>query len=70
MKSSKISSLYRAATIYGIPYISLQNRNNGALSRAQMNLTKKKLVDTEEEVLVQRILSLDKRGFLSRPATI
>ena len=52
LKSSKISSIRKAAIIYGIPYTSLQNRNNGALSRAQINSKKKKLINTEEEVLV------------------
>lgn len=40
------------------------------LPKAISNTQKRKLNATEEEVLVKRILSLDKRGFPPRPAAI
>ena len=60
----------KAAKIYGIPYVSLYDRKQGALPRAEANSKKKKLTTSEEEVLIQRILSLDKRGFPPRPIMI
>ena len=70
LKSSKISSICKAATLYGIPFGSLKDRHNGVLPKAISNAQKRKLNTTEEEVLIQRILSLDKQGFPPRPAAI
>ena len=49
---------------------SLKNRHNGVFPKAISNPQKRKLTATEEEVLVQRILSLDKQGFPPRPVVI
>jgi hypothetical protein len=53
-----------------MPRSSLQDRRKGAVPKAEANAKKLKLTANEEETLVKRILSLDKRGLPPRHATI
>ena len=60
LKNQKISSIAKAAKIYGIPYVSLYDCKQGALPHTEVNSKKKKLIISKEEVFIQRILSLNK----------
>ena len=52
LKSSKISNIHKAATLYGLPFGSLKDRHNGMLPKAINNVQKRKLNTAEEEVLI------------------
>jgi len=52
LKNKKISSACQAAQIYGIAPSTLYNRLNGAKPRAARNSEKRKLTQTEEDMLI------------------
>lgn len=62
LKRGQISSIKKAAGLYGIPFTTLQNRLNGRTTRENSQLNNRKITSTEESVLVQWILSMDERG--------
>jgi hypothetical protein len=53
----------RAAAIYNVPRKTLSDRRAGKVSRRDCKPKSKKLLETEEQVLIQHILNLDSRGF-------
>ncbi len=63
---SKIKSLRAAALSYDVPYTTLYRRYRGISSRRESQPNSRKLSNTEEEVLLQRILDLDDQGFPPR----
>jgi hypothetical protein len=67
LKSQQIRSIKGAAAVFEVPYSTLQNRVKGRVSRQQSQVTRRTLLPTEEEALIQWIESLDSRGM---PPTI
>jgi hypothetical protein len=59
-------SLRQAATVYNIPYPTLQHRSSGRQARSDYVPSSRKLSDLEEQIIVQYILDLDSRGFPPR----
>jgi hypothetical protein len=53
----------RAAKLYNVPQKSISNRRAGKMYRRDRAPNLRRLLDTEEEVLVRHILDLDARGF-------
>ena len=66
LDSGQIQSIRAAARIYTVPPETLRTRYHGTLSRRDTRQLMHKLTSTEEEVLLQRILSLDAQGFPPR----
>ena len=63
LQQNHISSVRKAAKSYDIPRTTLRDRLSGASSRSASNSQKRKLKPSEEQALVEWILSLDQRGF-------
>jgi hypothetical protein len=59
-------SVCKAAKTYNVPESTLHNRMNGATYRAEIWPKNQLLDKLEEKVLLQHILNLDTRGFLSK----
>ena len=70
VQKSQITSVRKAALSYDVPRSTLQDRLNGIKQRESANRTKRKLTETEEETLLQWILTMDKRGAPLRPTTV
>ncbi|GMG14216.1 unnamed protein product [Aspergillus oryzae] len=62
LKEQKIASIRKAASIFNIPYSTLQERLNGHTFQAELRVKSHKLTQNEEDSLVRWILSLDQRG--------
>lgn len=58
----------KAAAIYNVSETTLRARINGRTLKRDCRPNSQKLKETEEEVIVQYILDLDRRGFPSRLA--
>ena len=63
IESRQIRSTNKAAAIYNVPESTLRMRRAGVSSRNDCQANSKKLIDLEEEVIIQYILKLDSRGF-------
>jgi hypothetical protein len=61
--TQKIRSSCSTATIYDVDERTLRRRYAGVVARLDCHPNSKKLARTEEEVIVQRILDPDQRGF-------
>ena len=70
VQKSQITSVRKAALLYDVPRSTLQDRLNSIKHRVSANRTKRKLTKTEEETLLQWILTMDKRGAPLRPTTV
>ena len=68
--TSKKLSLRKATEIYNIPCSTLTNRINSQTSIHDRRPAVQKLTKLEEEVIVQYILDLDKRGFGPQLASV
>ena len=66
-KSEKFKSKLKAAEIFGVSEATLRRRLKGRKSRAETRANGHRLSTLEEEVLVKRLLYVDKRGFSIRP---
>ncbi|KAJ5568130.1 hypothetical protein N7450_001957 [Penicillium hetheringtonii] len=62
IKSKEISSIRRAADQFHVNRCTLARRLRGTINRAESRANSHKLTQIEEELLQQRILSLDRRG--------
>ncbi len=60
--STKIS-VRKAAALYKVPLSTLSNRMNGKTPKAECRPPAQLLTESEEEVLIQKVLDLDDRGF-------
>ena len=60
----------RAAAIYNVPESSLCDRMNGRISRRDCRPNSHKLIDIEEETILQYTLDLDVREFSPRLTSI
>ena len=63
LRTSQSKSLRAAAKVYDVPYTTLNKRYHGIYLRQETRHPACKLTQTEEEVLLQRILDLDQQGF-------
>ena len=63
LKKDPKLSVRKAATIYEIPRSSLQHRRAGKQPRPEIPANLRKLTDFKEQVLLERVLDLDTRGF-------
>ena len=70
VKTGQITSVRKAAQSYDIPRSTLQTRLHGTKQCSIANRTKRKLTETEEETLLQWILTMDQRGAPLRPSTV
>jgi hypothetical protein len=68
-KEEKIS-IRETARQYDVPFSTLQDRLKGRPARINLRANSHKLTETEEKLLVQWILDLDKRGLPPRPAFV
>jgi hypothetical protein len=59
---SQVASIRAAAALYDIPESTLNDRLNGRAARKDAQVNNRKLTPTEEQVLLQRIASMDERG--------
>jgi hypothetical protein len=64
--ANQIRSNRRAAAIFNVPESTLRDRRAGKPSRRDSQPNSKKLTLEEEQVIVEHILDLDKRGFPPR----
>lgn len=70
IQSSKKKSRRSAAKIYNVPESTLRDRMAGRPPRAEYRPKGHKLTELEEEVIVQKILDMDTRGFAPRLAGV
>ncbi len=70
VKNGQIISIQKAAQLYDIPRSTLRDRLNGSQEQVLVNRTKRKLTVTEEDILLQWILTMDKRGAPLRPSSV
>lgn len=63
-------SIRTTAKIYNIPYTTLRYRRVGRTSRRDISANSRILTNLEEDVILQRILDLDSRGFQPRQSDI
>ena len=70
IKNQEISSIREAAHHFQVPRSTLQRRLTGDVFRPESRANNHKLSQTEEESLVQWILSMDSRGAAPRPTAV
>ena len=70
LRTSQSKSLRAATKVYDVPYTTLNKRYYGIYSRQETRHPACKLTQTEEEVLLQRILDLDEQGFPLQQAVV
>ena len=63
LREGQINSVRRAASIYGVPRVTLSRRMKGYTPRHETPANLTKLTQQEEDVLEDHILSLDERGY-------
>lgn len=63
-------TIRKAARLYDVPFTTLQNRLRGTIAQIERRPSGHKLTITEEETLLQWILSRDRRGMPPRPAAV
>ncbi|KAJ8112653.1 hypothetical protein OPT61_g5026 [Boeremia exigua] len=66
----QLQSSRRAASTYGVPKSTLNDRRAGKLARRDCQPNSKKLTTIEEEVIVSYIIELDLRGFAPTYAAV
>lgn len=70
IKSKSLPSIRAAARVYDVPHSTLATRLHGVLTRQKAHSERRKLLFTEEEALIQWILSMDERGFAPRVSVV
>ena len=63
-------TIHKASKIYHVPYATLHGRYHGRRARCDTMANSRKLSQTEEDVIVERILDLDCRSFPPRRAYV
>ncbi|QIX00721.1 hypothetical protein AMS68_006238 [Peltaster fructicola] len=61
--SGQYATVHRAAEAFNVPKSTLQARLNGRASRRDSIANHRNLTPTEEQMLLQKILDMDRRGF-------
>ena len=70
IRTSKKLSRRKAAKIYKVPYATLSDRMNGAISLPERRPANTNLNKLEEQIIVNHILDRDSRGFSPRQADV
>ena len=70
LKNKDISNIYRAAEIFDVPRSTLRDRLNVIRYRIEKRANGHRLSTTQEESLVEWILSMDLRGAPPRPSHV
>ena len=70
IQKKEIAAIREAARQYNVPESTLRTRLRGTTNRAETRANNHKLTKTEEESLIQWILSMDQRGGAPRPTTV
>jgi hypothetical protein len=70
IRTSKSLSRRKAAKIYNVPESTLRDRMTGRTPLNERRPAVHKLTKLEEEVIVQKILEMDSRGFAPRLASV
>lgn len=70
LKKQEIPNVQQIARLYNVPRSTLQDRLGGRVAMTEQRANGHKLSITEEDSLVQWILSMDKRGAAPRPAAV
>ncbi|EFW17853.1 conserved hypothetical protein [Coccidioides posadasii str. Silveira] len=70
IKKQEVPSIREAARLFEVPYSTLCYRLNGRPARTSLRANSTKLTEAEENLLVQWILDLAKRGSPPRPAFV
>jgi hypothetical protein len=70
LKNKGISNIHRAAEIFNVPRSTLRDRLNGIQYRIEKRANGHRLSPTQEESLVEWILSMDSRGVPPRPSHV
>jgi len=65
-----VTSVQKAAQSYDVPRSTLQRRINDFKERVQAHRRERELTETEEDTLLQWILTMDQRGASLRPTTV
>jgi hypothetical protein len=66
LKNREILTIRRAAAVFSVPYTTLHDRMNGHQYKAEQRNHTFRLSKTQEEALVEWILSRDRRGIAPR----
>ena len=66
IRTTKKMNITRASKLYNVPRTSLRNRIAGRAPIAKRRNVRYQLSESEENTIVQYVLDLDSRGFLSR----
>ena len=69
-KLGHFKSLRATARAYDVPESTLRGRVNGVIPRRDFVPSNRKLTQTEETILVERILSMDRRGLAATSDTV
>jgi len=70
IQKDQVSGPAEAACIFNVPQSTLRDRINGSKNRHESHANGHKLSITEEDSIVQWILSMDKCGAPPRPAAV
>ena len=70
LQKGQVSSARHAARLYKVPKTSLTDRLRGRATRVELRANNHKLTKTEEQALIQWILSMDERGYPLRICAI
>ena len=68
--SHQLPSLRATADAYNVPFETLRERHLGVLPRAQTLANSRKLNNSEEEILIRKILQLSEEGFPPQRAIV
>jgi hypothetical protein len=70
LKNREVTTIRRAAVVFSVPLSTLHNRMKGAQYKAEQRNHTFRLSETQEEALVEWILSRDRRGVAPRVAHV
>ena len=70
LKNNEITSVRRAAAVFNVPRSTLQDQLNGLHFRAEQRANSHRLSQTQEDTLIEWIVSRDKRGAAPRPSQV
>lgn len=69
-QKGQITSILQAALTYNIPRKTLSDRINGRVARVDIRANNHKLTPTEEQALIQWVISMDDRGYALRVSAV
>ena len=69
-QKGQITSILQAALTYNVPRKTLSSRINGRVARVDIRANSHKLTPTEEQALIQWVISMDNRGYAPRVSAV